>query len=81
MSSPSASQGWSINAVLNLNSTRAVFGRANPAYDTLTPIRSSFANGGAMNKPLERSATDETSLGIGYGTASAAPLNPVRGTG
>jgi hypothetical protein len=42
-----ASQGWSFNAVQNLNTTWALFARANQADAHLTPIRRSFALGAA----------------------------------
>jgi hypothetical protein len=76
VSSQSASHGWSVNAVQNLNNTWALFGRANQAADFLTPIRSSLALGAAMNNPLGRSATDQIGLAIGYSTASPPPSNP-----
>ncbi len=70
---PSSSTGWSFNAVQNLNDTWAIFGRANGAWGYQTPIRASYAIGGAMNNPLGRSAMDQIGLAIGYAEA-ADPL-------
>jgi len=70
------SSGWSVNVSQNLNDTWAVFGRANRAYDYVTPIRSSYALGAAMNNPLGRSKTDQLGLAIGYSSAAPAPTNP-----
>lgn len=72
----SASRGWSVNAVQNLNTTWALFARANQAYGHLTPIRGSFALGAAMNNPLHRSATDQIGLAIGTSIAAPPPANP-----
>jgi porin len=71
-----SSSGWSFNAVQNLNATWAVFGRANGAWGYVTPIRSSYALGGAMNNPLGRSATDQIALAFGYSDAAPPPTNP-----
>ncbi|HEX6829207.1 MAG TPA: carbohydrate porin [Burkholderiales bacterium] len=65
------STGWSLNAVQNLDSTWAVFARANRAYDFVAPIRGSYVLGGAMNNPLGRSPTDQ--IGLAFGHADAAP--------
>ena len=72
----SASRGWSVNAVQNLNATWALFARANQAYGHLTPIRASYALGAAMNNPLGRSATDQIGLAIGTSIAAPPPANP-----
>mgnify|MGYP001454398991 CR=1 FL=1 len=72
----SRSTGWSMNAVQNLSDTWAVFGRANRAYDYVTPIRSSCALGAAMNNPLGHSPTDQIGLAFGYSTAAPPPANP-----
>ena len=72
----SASRGWSVNAVQNLNATWALFARANQAYGHLTPIRASYALGAAMNNPLGRSATDQIGLAIGTTIAAPPPANP-----
>ncbi|MFN7677441.1 MAG: carbohydrate porin [Cyanobacteriota bacterium] len=76
VSTQSASHGWSINAVQNLNGTWALFGRANQAYDYITPIRSSVGLGAAMNNPLHRSPTDQIGLAVGYSSASPSPTHP-----
>ena len=65
------SSGWSVNAVQNLDRTWAVFGRANHAYDYVTPIKASYVVGGAMNNPLGHSATDQVAVALGYSQASA----------
>lgn len=70
------SSGWSLNATQNLNDTWAVFARANAAYQTTTPIRSSFALGAAMNNPLGRNKLDQIGLAFGYSTAASSPTNP-----
>src|SRR5262249_34170947 len=54
-----ASRGWSFNAVQNLSDTWAVFARANGARGYVTPIRTSYALGAAMNNPLRRAASDQ----------------------
>ncbi|MBV5272379.1 MAG: carbohydrate porin [Lamprocystis purpurea] len=69
--------GWSLNAVQNLNDTWALFGRANGAWAYVTPIRNSYALGGAMNNPLGRSPTDQIGLAFGYSEAAPAPTTPV----
>ena len=69
-------RGWSLNAVQNLNDTWAVFGRANRAYQFVTPIRASYALGVAMNNPFGRSATDQIAFAVGYGDAAPPPTNP-----
>ncbi|MCU0897049.1 MAG: carbohydrate porin [Burkholderiales bacterium] len=68
--------GWSLNAVQNLDARWAVFARANRAYDYVTPIRDSFALGGALNNPLGRSATDQIALAFGYSSAAPPPTLP-----
>ena len=68
-------RGWSLNAVQNLNSTWAVFGRANRAYEFVTPIRASYALGVAMNNPLGRSPSDQIALAFGYSDAAPPPVN------
>lgn len=70
------STGWSFNAMQNLNDTWALFGRANAAYQTTTPIRSSYALGAAMNNPLGRNKLDQIGLAMGYSTAASSPVNP-----
>ena len=71
------SHGWSINAVQNLNDTWALFGRANRAYDFVTPIRASFALGVAINNPLGRSPTDQIGLAFGYSDVAQPRNNPL----
>lgn len=71
-----ASSGWSFNAMQNLNDTWALFARANSAYQTFAPIRSSYALGAAMNDPLGRNKLDQIGLAIGLSTAAPAPVNP-----
>ena len=68
--------GWSLNAVQNLDARWAVFARANRAYDYVTPIRNSYAIGGAMNNPLGRSPTDQIALAFGYSDAASPPTLP-----
>ena len=70
------SRGWSLNAVQNLDDTWAVFGRANRAYDYVTPIRASYALGAAMNNPLGRSPSDQIGLAFGYSAAASPPTVP-----
>ncbi len=70
------SRGWSLNAVQNLNATWAVFGRANRAYDYVTPIRASYALGAAMNNPLGRSPTDQIGVAFAYSAAASPPTVP-----
>jgi hypothetical protein len=71
-----ASQGWSFNAVQNLNTTWALFARANQADAHLTPIRRSFALGAAMNNPLGRSPTDQIGVALGLSLPAPQPFNP-----
>jgi porin len=70
-----SSTGWSFNAVQNLNDAWAVFGRANGAWGYVTPIRTSYAVGGAMNNPLGRSEMDQIGLAFGYAEAAGPPTN------
>jgi porin len=70
------SHGWSLNAVQNLSDRWAVFARANRAYDYVTPVRASYALGGALNDPLGRGTTDQIGLAFGYGDAAPQPANP-----
>jgi len=69
-------RGWSLNAVQNLDDTWAVFGRANRAYEFVTPIRASYAIGVAMNNPLGRSVGDQVALAFGYSDVAPPPVNP-----
>lgn len=71
-----ASRGWSFNAVQNLNTTWALFARANHADAHLTPIRRSFALGAAMNNPLGRAATDQIGVALGISVPAPQPFNP-----
>lgn len=73
---PNSSTGWSFNAVQNLNDTWAIFGRANGVWGYPTPIRASYAIGGAMNNPLGRSTLDQIGLAIGYAEAAGSAVNP-----
>jgi len=72
----SATRGWSVNAVQNLNDTWALFARANGASGFVTPIRSSYAAGVAMNNPLQRAATDQIAVAVGQSVAARPPVNP-----
>jgi hypothetical protein len=72
----SRTAGWSGNAVQNLDATWAMFARVNRAYDYVTPIRSSYALGAAINDPLDRSPTDQIALAFGYSNAASPPSNP-----
>jgi hypothetical protein len=71
-----ASRGWSINVVQNLNDDWALFARANGASGFVTPIRSSYALGLAMNNPLHRASTDQIAVAVGQSVAAAPPVNP-----
>ena len=70
------SSGWSFNAMQNLNDTWALFARANSAYQTFAPIRSSYALGAAMNNPLGRNKLDQIGLAIGLSVPAPSPVNP-----
>jgi porin len=69
-------KGWSLNAVQQLSDRWAVFGRANRAYEFVTPVRASYALGIAMNNPLGRSATDQIACALGYSDTAPPPVNP-----
>ena len=71
-----ASRGWSVNAVQNLNDTWAVFARVNGAIGFVTPIKSSYALGLAMNNPMQRAPTDQIALAVGLSDAAGPPANP-----
>ena len=71
-----AARGWSVNAVQNLNDTWAMFARANGANGFVTPIKSAYALGVAMNNPLQRAATDQIALAVGLSDAASPPTNP-----
>ncbi len=75
-----SSRGWSVNAVQNLGSRWAVFGRANAASGYTTPIQASYAAGVALNNPLQRSATDQIAVAVGLSDVSSAGsgISPVR---
>jgi len=68
--------GWSFNALQNLDARWAVFARANRLSGDVAPIRGSYALGGAINDPLGRSPTDQIALAIGYSDAASPPANP-----
>ncbi len=70
------SSGWSFNAMQNLNDTWALFARANSAYQTFAPIRSSYALGAAINNPLGRNKLDQIGLAIGLSSPAPSPVNP-----
>jgi hypothetical protein len=72
----SATSGWSVNAVQNLNETWAVFARANGANGFVTSIKSSYALGVAMNNPLKRASADQIALAVGLSEAASPPTNP-----
>jgi hypothetical protein len=71
-----ATRGWSANAVQNLNANWALFARANGANGYVTPIRSAYALGAALNNPLQRASTDQVALAVGLSDAAAPPTNP-----
>ena len=71
-----ATRGWSVNAVQNLNDTWAVFARANGANGFVTPIKTSYALGVAMNNPLKRASSDQIALAVGLSNAASPPTNP-----
>ena len=71
-----ATRGWSVNAVQNLNDTWAVFARANGASGFVTPIKTSYALGVAMNNPLKRASSDQIALAVGLSNAASPPTNP-----
>jgi porin len=71
-----ASRGWSVNAVQNLSDTWAVFARVNGANGFVTPIKSSYALGLAMNNPMQRASTDQIALAVGLSDAAGPPINP-----
>jgi porin len=71
-----STRGWSVNAVQNLDSTWAVFARANGANGYVTPIKSAYALGVAMNNPLKRSPTDQVAIAVGLSDAAGSPTNP-----
>jgi len=71
-----ATRGWSVNAVQNLSDTWAVFARANGAGGFVTPIKSAYSLGVAMNDPLKRASTDQIALAVGLSEAASAPTNP-----
>ena len=71
-----ASRGWSVNAVQNLSDTWAVFARVNGANGFVTPIKSSYALGLAMNNPMQRAPTDQIALAVGLSDAAGPPTNP-----
>ena len=60
----------------NLNDTWALFARANSAYQTFAPIRSSYALGTAMNNSLGRNKLDQIGLAIGLSVPAPSPVNP-----
>lgn len=74
--SQSATSGWSINAVQNLDETWAVFARANGANGYVNQIKNSYALGVAMNNPLKRASADQIALAVGLSDAASPPTNP-----
>ena len=60
----------------NLSDTWAVFARANGANGFVTPIKSSYALGLAMNNPMRRAPTDQIALAVGLSDAAGPPANP-----
>ena len=72
----SATRGWSVNAVQDLDEIWAVFGRANSASGYATPVGASYVLGRAVNDPLDRSPTDQIGLAVGYSEASGPIAAP-----
>lgn len=59
---PENSNGWSINAMQNLNETWGVFARANGTTNSPSGIKQSYVLGAVMNNPLGRNALDQIGL-------------------
>jgi carbohydrate-selective porin OprB len=53
-----------------------VFARANGANGFVTPIKTSYAVGMAMNNPLQRASADQIALAVGLSEAASPPTNP-----
>lgn len=70
------SNGWSFNAVQNLNDSWAIFGRANRASGFTNAVKGSYAIGAALNNPLQRSPTDQIGLAFGYSDLAKNASNP-----
>jgi carbohydrate-selective porin OprB len=71
-----ASQVWSLNAVQNIGTDWAVFGRANRAIGYASSIRGSWALGAARNNPLGRNSSDQVAIAVGMSEVAAPPANP-----
>ena len=70
------SQGWSINAVQNLDEKWALFGRLNASSDDSGSNKRSFGIGVAINNPLGRADGDQ--IGIAFGSLEQRkPLPPL----
>jgi carbohydrate-selective porin OprB len=64
--------------VQNLNEKWGLFMRANGASGYTTPIKTSIADGGVLNNPLNRDKLDQIGLGIAWGRLPG--LRPTRQT-
>ncbi len=70
------SQGWSINAVQNVDEKWALFGRLNASSDDSGGNKRSFGIGVAINNPLGRADGDQ--IGIAFGSLEQRkPLPPL----
>ena len=67
-----ASQGWSLNAVQNIDTKWGVFFRANTATGNIAPISTSVAGGLIVNNPLGGMRGDQWGLGLAWNKTNKA---------
>lgn len=75
-----SSQGFSFNAVQNIDQRWGLFMRANMATGAIAPIEASLAGGLIVNNPLGGSRGDQWGIGLAYNKTNKAyfPLQYVR---
>ena len=73
--SHAAGQGWSFNAVQNLNATWGLFARANTASGSHPTIETSIAGGVIYNNPFGLGARDQIGLGLAWNKTNLAAFS------
>ncbi|MBV8334821.1 MAG: carbohydrate porin [Alphaproteobacteria bacterium] len=69
---PVSGQGWSLNAVQNLNATWGLFARANHSTGPISPIATSLAGGVIYNNPSGLDPKDQIGLGLAWNVSNRA---------
>jgi len=77
---PVSGQGWSLNAVQNLNANWGLFARANHSVGPVSTIATSLAAGVVYNNPFGLGAKDQIGLGLAWNVTNKSAFvgQPVR---